>query len=52
MVDAGRRSLGPLLDHPDVSWLEASQWSRVAAEADFADVDTPADLVRLGLVSG
>jgi molybdopterin-guanine dinucleotide biosynthesis protein A len=52
MVDAGRQSLGPLLDHPDVSWLEASQWSRVAAEADFADVDTPADLVRLGLASG
>jgi molybdenum cofactor guanylyltransferase len=52
MVDAGRRSLGPLLDHPDLSWLEPSQWSRVASDADFADVDTPADLARLGLVSG
>ena len=52
MVGAGRRSLGPLLEHPDVHWLERSQWSRVADDADFADVDTPADVVRLGLVSG
>ncbi len=52
MVGAGRRSLGPLLEQADVRWLEPSQWSRVADGADFADVDTPADLARLGLVSG
>jgi molybdopterin-guanine dinucleotide biosynthesis protein A len=51
MVGAGRRSLRSLLEHPDVRWLEQSQWSLVASDADFADVDTPADLVRLGLVS-
>lgn len=52
IVGAGGQSLGPLLEHPDVRWLEPSQWSRVADSADFADVDTPADLARLGLVPG
>ncbi|HEX6476760.1 MAG TPA: molybdenum cofactor guanylyltransferase [Acidimicrobiales bacterium] len=52
MVGAGRRSLGPLLDHPDVRWLEPAQWSRVVDDADFADIDTPDDLARLGLAPG
>jgi hypothetical protein len=52
MVDAGRRSLKPLLAYPDVRWLEESQWSEVAESEDFADVDTPADLTRLGLMPG
>jgi molybdopterin-guanine dinucleotide biosynthesis protein A len=52
MVGAGWQSLMPLLQHPDVRWLERSQWGRVADSADFADVDTPADLARLGLVVG
>jgi molybdopterin-guanine dinucleotide biosynthesis protein A len=52
LAGAGRRSLGPLLEHPDVQWLEPSQWGRVADDADFADVDTPADVARLGLVPG
>lgn len=51
MVGAGRRSLGPLLEHHDVHWLEPSEWSGVADGTDFADVDTPADLARLGLLS-
>jgi molybdopterin-guanine dinucleotide biosynthesis protein A len=51
-VGAGWQSLAPLLQHPDVRWLERSQWSRVADSAEFADVDTPADLARLGLVLG
>lgn len=49
MMDAGRRSLGPLVEHRDVVLLEPSEWSRVADGADFADVDTPEDLARLGL---
>jgi molybdopterin-guanine dinucleotide biosynthesis protein A len=52
MVGTGRRSLGALLEHPDVRWLEPSQWSRVADGADFVDADTPDDLARLGLVPG
>jgi molybdopterin-guanine dinucleotide biosynthesis protein A len=51
MVGTGRRSLGPLLEHPDVRWLEPAEWSRVAEGDDFADVDTPDDLARLGLVA-
>jgi molybdopterin-guanine dinucleotide biosynthesis protein A len=46
---AGWRSLAPLLDHGDVVWLEESDWAGVADRRSFTDVDTPADLARLGL---
>lgn len=46
---AGWRSLAPLLDHGDVVWLEEPDWARVADRRTFTDVDTPADLARLGL---
>jgi len=51
MAAAGWRSLAPLLEHTDVRWLEPSEWSRVADRVEFADVDTPADLDRLGLAA-
>ena len=46
---AGWRSLAPLLDHGDVVWLEEPDWAGVADRGTFTDVDTPADLARLGL---
>ena len=33
----------------DCEYLDASQWGAVASARSFADVDTPADLERLGL---
>jgi molybdopterin-guanine dinucleotide biosynthesis protein A len=51
MVGAGWRSMTTLLQHRDVQLLERSEWSQVAGSADFDDVDTPADLARLGLVA-
>jgi molybdopterin-guanine dinucleotide biosynthesis protein A len=46
---AGRRSLAPLLRDADVVWLGEREWSGVADRRTFTDVDTPADLARLGL---
>jgi molybdopterin-guanine dinucleotide biosynthesis protein A len=46
---AGWRSLAPLLEHEDVVWLEEPAWTGVADRRTFTDVDTPADLARLGL---
>jgi molybdopterin-guanine dinucleotide biosynthesis protein A len=47
-VSAGRRSLAPLLEGDDVTWLEEPDWGQVADSQAFADMDSPADLVRLG----
>jgi molybdopterin-guanine dinucleotide biosynthesis protein A len=52
MAGVGRRSLATLLEHPDVVWLDERHWSHVAEPSDFADIDTPADLTRLGLAPG
>jgi molybdenum cofactor guanylyltransferase len=47
--DSVRRFLGSL---PGVQWVGPRMWGEVADERTFADVDTPEDLVRLGLVPG
>jgi molybdopterin-guanine dinucleotide biosynthesis protein A len=47
---AGDRSLHALADGDDVTTLDESVWRRVAPDDAFADVDTPDDVVRLGLV--
>ena len=49
LVARGERSLRHVLASRDVTLLDASQWGHVASEATFADVDSPADLARLGL---
>jgi molybdopterin-guanine dinucleotide biosynthesis protein A len=49
LYDQGERSLRTLLDQADVTWLDESAWGAVATATAFADVDTPADLARLGL---
>jgi hypothetical protein len=43
--------MAALLQRSDVTWLDEAQWSLVADASDFADIDTPEDLVRLGLAS-
>ncbi len=49
LVARGVRSLGHVLARPDVTLLDVTTWGAVASEATFADVDSPADLERLGL---
>lgn len=51
LVDRGVRSLQHLSTQPDVVLLEESDWKQVAAEQQFSDVDSPADLDRLGLTA-
>jgi molybdopterin-guanine dinucleotide biosynthesis protein A len=48
-VSAGHRSLAPLFVGDDVTWLEEREWGQVADSRAFSDIDSPADLVRLGL---
>ena len=45
----GERSLRHLAGRPDVTYLDVSTWGSVATDREFSDVDTPADLRRLGL---
>ena len=47
----GIRSLKHLTTQPNVALLEESAWQDVAAETQFSDVDTPADIERFGLKS-
>jgi molybdopterin-guanine dinucleotide biosynthesis protein A len=47
--DSVRAFLGTL---PGVQWVGPRIWGSVADERTFADVDTPADLDRLGLRAG
>jgi molybdopterin-guanine dinucleotide biosynthesis protein A len=50
VVAGGGRAMRALLDDAtDVTWLDEAAWSHVATACHFADVDTPDDLVRLGL---
>jgi molybdopterin-guanine dinucleotide biosynthesis protein A len=49
LVSEGVRSLQYLNTQPNVFLLDESTWQNVATEAQFADVDTPADLHHLGL---
>jgi molybdopterin-guanine dinucleotide biosynthesis protein A len=48
-VNRGVRSLQHLTTQPDVVLLEETQWRAVASEEQLSDVDSPADLLRLGL---
>jgi molybdopterin-guanine dinucleotide biosynthesis protein A len=45
----GVRSLQHLTTQADVVLLSEAEWGRVAREEQFADIDTPEDLGRLGL---
>ncbi len=45
----GARSLGHLLTQPGLVLLDESAWQGVATEEQFSDVDSVADLRRLGL---
>lgn len=51
LADAGARSLRHVTEGRDVTLLDESRWAAVADAAAFADVDTPEDLVRLGIVA-
>jgi len=51
LYERGERSLRTLLDGAGVTWLDKSAWGAVVPASAFADVDTPADLTRLGLAS-
>jgi molybdopterin-guanine dinucleotide biosynthesis protein A len=49
MFTRGVRSLQHLVTQTDVVLLGESEWGIVAHEGQFADVDTPEDIQRLGL---
>jgi molybdopterin-guanine dinucleotide biosynthesis protein A len=49
LLARGERSLRHLSERADVDYLDESQWSHVATGRDFADLDTPDDLRRLGI---
>jgi molybdenum cofactor guanylyltransferase len=49
LLSRGERSLRFLAHRVDVTYLDEAAWGRVASARDFADVDTPGDLERLGL---
>jgi molybdopterin-guanine dinucleotide biosynthesis protein A len=49
LAKAGVRSLRHLTNQPDVVLLDESCWRDVVDEREFADVDSPDDLKRLGL---
>jgi molybdopterin-guanine dinucleotide biosynthesis protein A/molybdopterin-guanine dinucleotide biosynthesis protein B len=49
LLAAGERSLRALLDSVPVELLTEPQWQRVSDADTFVDLDTPADLERLGL---
>jgi molybdopterin-guanine dinucleotide biosynthesis protein A len=51
LVIRGVRSLQHLSARPDVVYLDESDWEHVANERDFSDVDSPDDLLRLGLTT-
>jgi molybdopterin-guanine dinucleotide biosynthesis protein A len=45
VVEAGGRAMRALLDGADVTWLDSTDWPAL----QFADMDTPDDLVKYGL---
>jgi len=49
LVEAGLRSMRSLLDRPGVELVDEERWPGPADRRAFSDVDTPADLKRLGL---
>jgi molybdopterin-guanine dinucleotide biosynthesis protein A len=49
LLEAGERSLRALVAAVPADVLTEPDWSGVATAASFADLDTPADLERLGL---
>ena len=49
LLAAGERSLRALVAVLDVDFVPESRWRSAAAPDAFDDVDTPADLARLGL---
>jgi molybdopterin-guanine dinucleotide biosynthesis protein A len=49
LVDAGERSMKPLLARSRLVLLDEATWPAEVVASAFADVDTPADLDRLGL---
>ena len=51
LAAAGARSLRHVVAQSDVTLLDESQWSSVADATTFADVDTPEDLWRLGIIA-
>jgi len=51
LVSQGVRSLKHLTAQPNVVLLDESTWQKVATEEVFSDVDSPADLERLGLTT-
>jgi molybdopterin-guanine dinucleotide biosynthesis protein A len=46
---AGARSLHSITSGPDVARVDEGEWTKVARPDAFADVDTPADVARVGL---
>lgn len=51
LVSQGVRSLQHLTTQPNVALIDESAWQYVATEEQFSDVDSPADLQRLGLAT-
>lgn len=52
LVREGVRSLRHLTSRPGVVLVQDATWGAMVDEEEFADVDTPEDLVRLGLSLG
>ena len=50
LVRAGMRSMRSLLDCRDVELIDEAHWPRQLDRRAFSDVDTPADLERIGLI--
>lgn len=49
LVAAGERSMQALLARPEVILVDEADWSSTVRADAFSDVDSPADLERLGL---
>ena len=49
LVMAGERTFRALLARPHITFVTEAQWGVAIDDEEFADVDTPDDLRRLGL---
>ena len=49
LLGDGARAMNALLDAVPVTWVDESEWRRVASEDALADVDTPEDARQRGL---
>ncbi|MGH9301671.1 MAG: molybdenum cofactor guanylyltransferase [Acidimicrobiales bacterium] len=49
LVQGGHRSFKSAYDHCPITFLDEQEWGHAAQAIDFADVDSPEDLHRLGL---